>query len=255
MQPDIAAPGVTLLTPRIPTDEDTREFAYSGTSVATPVVAGIVALLKISHPTWSPAAIKSAIVTTAMKTDPYGERLVADGGNYKLADSFDYGGGLVNMEKAKKPGLVYDMDISDYIHFLCSEASYTDKRVSALAGNVTTKCPGSGSSILDLNVPSITIPSVKRKTITVTRTVTNVGPVSSVYTPVIEAPYGFNVTVSPQKLVFNNATNKLAFTVNVSSVSHKSNTAFYFGSLTWTDGIHNVTIPVSLRTRFTDYYL
>lgn len=66
MQPDIAAPGLNLLTPRIPTDEDTSEFAYSGTSMATPVIAGIVALLKISHPTWSPAAIKSAIVTTGL---------------------------------------------------------------------------------------------------------------------------------------------------------------------------------------------
>jgi len=66
MQPDIAAPGLTLLTPRIPTDEDTREFVYSGTSMATPVIAGIVALLKISHPNWSPAVIKSALVTTGL---------------------------------------------------------------------------------------------------------------------------------------------------------------------------------------------
>lgn len=66
MQPDIAAPGVTLLTPRIPTDDDISEFAYAGTSMAAPVIAGIVALLKISHPNWSPAAIKSALVTTGL---------------------------------------------------------------------------------------------------------------------------------------------------------------------------------------------
>ncbi|KAL1205374.1 Subtilisin-like protease SBT3.1 [Cardamine amara subsp. amara] len=250
LKPDIAAPGVTLLTPRIPTDDDTSEFAYSGTSMATPVIAGIVALLKISHPNWSPAAIKSALVTTAMKTDPYGERLT-DGTNYKEADSFDYGGGLVNLEKATDPGLVYDMDMNDYIHYLCSEAFYTDKKVLALTGNVTNKCPSSSSSILDVNVPSITIPDIKRN-VTVTRTVTNVGPVDSVYKPVIEAPLGFNVAVSPEKLVFNNGTKNAAFTVIVSPGSHRSNTAFYFGSLTWSDGLHNVTIPVSLRTRFID---
>lgn len=186
-----------------------------------------------------------------MKTDPYGERLTVDGGNYKVADTFDYGGGLVNLEKATDPGLVYDMDINDYIHYLCSEALYTDKKISALTGNVSNKCSSSGSSILDVNVPSITIPDLKWN-VTVTRTVTNVGPVDSVYKPVIEAPLGFNVAVSPEKLVFNNGTNKVAFTVSVSPGSHRSNTAFYFGSLTWSDGLHNVTIPVSLRTRFID---
>ena len=58
-QPDIAAPGVSILAAR----ED--EYALgTGTSMATPHVAGIVALLKALHPNWSPAALKSAIMTT-----------------------------------------------------------------------------------------------------------------------------------------------------------------------------------------------
>ncbi|KAF8096983.1 hypothetical protein N665_0298s0047 [Sinapis alba] len=254
LKPDIAAPGVTLLTPRVPTDEDTREFAYAGTSMATPVVAGIVALLKIKHPTWSPAAIKSALATTATKTDPHGEILTAGGSTRKLATAFDYGGGLVNMEKATNPGLVYDMDINDYVLYLCSEALYTDKRVSALTGNVIKKCPSSSSSILDLNVPSITIPNLKGKNVTVTRTVTNVGNVDSVYKAVVVAPLGFNVKVSPEKLVFNNGTNKAEFTVSVSSGTHRVNTDFFFGSLTWSDGVHYVPIPIAVRTRFIDNF-
>jgi subtilisin family serine protease len=37
--------------------------------MAAPHVAGIVALLKALHPNWSPAAVKSAIVTTGKLTD------------------------------------------------------------------------------------------------------------------------------------------------------------------------------------------
>ena len=67
-QPDIAAPGVNILAATSPISP----FSFngfdvlSGTSMATPHVSGIVALLKLAHPDWSPAAIKSALVTTGM---------------------------------------------------------------------------------------------------------------------------------------------------------------------------------------------
>lgn len=58
-QPEIAAPGVNILAayPR-------GFYILSGTSMSTPHVTGIAALLKSAHPHWSPAAIKSAFVTT-----------------------------------------------------------------------------------------------------------------------------------------------------------------------------------------------
>lgn len=65
-QPDIAAPGVNILAAVSPSKPEMKNaFAFlSGTSMATPHVSGIVALLKSLHLDWSPAAIKSAIVTT-----------------------------------------------------------------------------------------------------------------------------------------------------------------------------------------------
>lgn len=76
MQPDIAAPGVNILASWSPasspvlidmTQNNVPSFNFkieSGTSMSCPHISGIVALLKAIHPTWSPAAIKSALVTT-----------------------------------------------------------------------------------------------------------------------------------------------------------------------------------------------
>lgn len=72
-QPDITAPGVDILYAYIgaisPTGlaSDNRRIPYnigSGTSISCPHVSAIVALLKTIYPNWSPAAFKSAIMTT-----------------------------------------------------------------------------------------------------------------------------------------------------------------------------------------------
>ena len=73
VQPDVTAPGVYILAgyteAKGPTGQsfDNRRIPYniiSGTSMSCPHVAGIVGLLKTLHPKWSPAAIRSAIITT-----------------------------------------------------------------------------------------------------------------------------------------------------------------------------------------------
>ena len=70
LQPDVAAPGVNVLAAMIPKNIDAYDgYAFDGgTSMACPHVAGIVGLLKSLHPSWSPAAIRSALTTTGMIT-------------------------------------------------------------------------------------------------------------------------------------------------------------------------------------------
>ncbi|KAJ6727767.1 SUBTILISIN-LIKE PROTEASE SBT3.1-RELATED [Salix koriyanagi] len=252
LKPDVAAPGVNILAATSPLGRF-QEGGYamlSGTSMATPHVSGIVALLKAAHPEWSPAAIKSSIVTTAWRNNPSGFPLFAEGSPAKLADTFDYGGGIVNPNGAANPGLVYDMGTEDYINYLCA-MNYNNTAISRLTGNLTA-CPIEEPSILNINLPSITIPNL-RNSITLTRTVTNVGATNSIYRVMIEPPFGTSVSVKPNVLVFNHGTKKITFTVTVTT-AHQVNTEFSFGSLTWTDGVHIVRSPLSVRAEFLQPY-
>ncbi|KAH0936787.1 hypothetical protein HID58_004248 [Brassica napus] len=252
LKPDIAAPGVSIVAACTPEkiNYENGYTAMSGTSMAAPAVAGVVALLKAVHPDWSPAMLKSAIITTASSTDPYGEPIYSEGLSRKLADPFDFGGGLVNPEKAANPGLVYDADVQDYIRFLCA-SSYDEMSITKISKQ-TVKCPSPRPSMLDLNLPSITIPFLKED-VTLTRTVTNVGPVDSVYKLIVQPPMGVKISVTPQTLVFNSGVKKLSYQVTVST-THKANSIYFFGSLTWTDGTHNVVIPLSIRTQMVKYF-
>lgn len=73
-QPDITAPGVDILAawtaedgPTRMTDHDKRVVKYnifSGTSMSCPHVSAASVLLKAMHPTWTPAAIRSALMTS-----------------------------------------------------------------------------------------------------------------------------------------------------------------------------------------------
>ncbi|KAH6813587.1 Subtilase family protein [Perilla frutescens var. frutescens] len=119
--------------------------------------------------------------------------------------------------------------------------------VLKLAGTKKS-CPKSGLSVLDLNLPSITVPNLKGS-VTVTRSVTNVGNPNSNYEAVVVAPFGTTVKVNPSRLVFNAHVKKLSFTVTITGL-HKTNTEYYFGSLIWTDKVHQVRIPLSVKTEF-----
>ncbi|XVF36387.1 hypothetical protein REPUB_Repub19eG0054300 [Reevesia pubescens] len=138
LKPDIIAPGVNILagwTGAVgPTglESDERHVNFniiSGTSMSCPHVSGLAALVKAAHPEWSPAAIKSALMTTAYTAYKNGVKIqdVATGGP---ATPFDYGAGHVDPVAALDPGLVYDATVDDYLGFLCA-LNYTPNQIKS----------------------------------------------------------------------------------------------------------------------------
>jgi subtilisin family serine protease len=70
LKPDIAAPGVGIVAARaagttMGTPVDNLYTRANGTSMATPHVAGAAAILAQQHPDWSPAELKTALMSTA----------------------------------------------------------------------------------------------------------------------------------------------------------------------------------------------
>ncbi|KAK3118682.1 hypothetical protein QOZ80_9BG0704040 [Eleusine coracana subsp. coracana] len=246
LKPDVAAPGVNILAagPEIGNFKK-FEVSYilaSGTSMSCPHVSGIMALLKSLHRDWSPAALKSALMTTALVIDNNGLPLLADGTPTKTADPFDYGAGFVNPVQASNPGLVYDIDPSDYRKlFNCTSGS-----------DIDSSCPTIKRSLLDLNLPSISIPNLKTSE-TVSRTVTNVGQPDAVYKAFFEPPAGVDMSVEPTILVFSKK-RSLSFKVTFKA-ARKIQGDYSFGNLVWRDeDNHSVRIPIAVRVVIEDSY-
>jgi hypothetical protein len=133
-------------------------------------VAGSYALLKQAHPDWSPAAAKSAMMTTAYTAVRNSDRV-------SPATPFDTGSGMAKLGQPSKkgsafqPGLVYDADINDYLGFLCAEGREAFGDPDAFCKSVAAA--GIPTTAANLNYASIGMEAVPGEQ-TVTRTVTNV---------------------------------------------------------------------------------
>ncbi|XP_057458233.1 subtilisin-like protease SBT4.3 [Lotus japonicus] len=247
MKPDVSAPGVDILAAWSPEaapseySSDKRKVRYnvvSGTSMACPHVAGVAAYVKSFHPDWSPATIKSAIMTTS---DPLN-------GNYNMIGEFSYGAGNVNPVKAIDPGLVYDISKKDYVKMLCNYG-YSAKKVKIVAGDHSASCHGvahNRSLVKDLNYPAITVnvEPLKPYIIKVKRIVMNVGfPPNSTYKATISPNPKMNITVEPEVLRFKSLHEKHSFVVTVAGGGLQRDSAIS-SSLVWSDGKHNVKSPI-----------
>ncbi len=100
--PDVVAPGQNVLSGYGLTSapEDGLWAPWQGTSASAPVVAGAAALLKQVYPDWTPAMIKSALMTTA---EP---RVWLDFQQTVMGSPMDVGSGRIRIDRAINPGAV-----------------------------------------------------------------------------------------------------------------------------------------------------
>ncbi|GLJ46296.1 hypothetical protein SUGI_0975810 [Cryptomeria japonica] len=257
LKPDVVAPGVDILAaypPNIPVitvgsdnmNLSAQYYLDSGTSMATPHVAGSAALVKAIHPGWSPAAIHSALMTTAMTNDNIGQSISQLIGINPIpfnGSPFDFGAGHIRPNLAADPGLVYDAGVEDYLDFLCT-LNLTAKEIQTITGKKYSCRPH--LSATDLNCPSFSAifdrKVIGKQVVTFHRTVTNVGDGNSVYRAVIRAPRGVNVQVKPDVLKFRGVNEKLSFVVRMEMEVKKTMVKgkfMWYGYLTWVDGNHH----------------
>ncbi|XP_027368499.1 cucumisin-like [Abrus precatorius] len=242
LKPDLIAPGVNIIaswspiSPASGIDGDKRKLQFnmiSGTSMACPHVSGAAGYVKSFHPTWSPAAIRSALMTTAKQLSPMNNRDA----------EFAYGVGQINPSKAVDPGLVYDVGESDYIRFLCGQG-YGSKIFQLITGDNST-CPETTyKTARELNYPSFAL-EASHSTHNVSgsfyRTVTNVGSPTSTYTANVNAPQGLKIQVNPSVLSFTSLGQKQTFVLTVEGAIDKS---IVSASLVWDDGNFQVRSPI-----------
>ncbi|WP_245686963.1 S8 family serine peptidase [Shewanella colwelliana] len=135
--PGIAAPGVDIFAAwndenPLNSQADTRNYnAISGTSMASPHVAGIMALVRQANPMWSASEVQSALQMTAdskaiKATHPYDKKV-------EVAGPYRAGHGLANVERAINSGLV----------------------MNETADNFRRANPQNGGQVRELNLPQL----------------------------------------------------------------------------------------------------
>ncbi|MCL1600377.1 MAG: S8 family serine peptidase [Actinomycetia bacterium] len=244
IKPDVTAPGVNILAGNTPTPEPGSVpgelfQAISGTSMSSPHVAGMFALIKQAHPDWSAAMAKSALMTTSRQDVTKEDATTA-------ADPFDMGAGHItavsqgNQGSPFDPGLVYDAGLFEYVAFTCG----ADLGIFTPGSCAFMESLGIPTDPSDLNVPSIGIADLAG-TQTIVRTVTNVTDKKLNYQASVKKPKGFDVKVNPSHLRLQpgeSATVEITIT-NKSAIPN----TWEFGELTWHGGGYQVTSPIAVK--------
>ncbi len=208
LKPDVTAPGTDILAAVADGDNEPdgeAEFDfYSGTSMASPHVAGAAALVRKLHPDWSVSEAQSALMSTAFvgATRPVKEDGVT------LADPFDIGAGRVDVAKAVQAG------------FVLHEST----------GNMWYSNPAWGGNPVALNLASLADPACVEQCVW-TRTISSTMD-STVTWTVTAAGHGFTMTVEPASFALAPfGTQVVTITADVSAAAFD---AWLFGQVVFT---------------------
>ncbi|KAL3499445.1 hypothetical protein ACH5RR_038538 [Cinchona calisaya] len=223
LKPDIIGPGVSILAAcPFSVENNTKTKStfniLSGTSMSSPDLSGIAALIKSAHPDW-----------------------------FQPADVFAIGAGHVNRTKALNPGLVFDIQPDDYIPYLCG-LGYKEREIELIIQR-SVKCSKINSiTEAALNYPSFSIDLIDVDSLKYSRTVTNVGEANSIYYVTASTNSGFVMGVDPFVLNFTEVNQKLTYNVTfIRDTKNPSNATFAEGAIALISDKHFVRIPVSVK--------
>ncbi|CAI7777465.1 unnamed protein product [Closterium sp. NIES-53] len=244
LKPDIVGPGFQLWSSyrgksaaSAATDPPTFN-CISGTSMATPHLAGIAALLIQKNPGWTPAQVMSAMMTTASTVNNAGQPIKRANGD--MATPWDYGSGQVDPSRILNPGLTLTSGFNDYVNFLASRNFQQTKHAFPGLKGIRARKPW------NLNRPTISISRLSVRGKKIVRTVRNVFDQPSTYTVKVRVPSDVQVRVSPSQFTVGpGEVQRITMFVKAKKVVR----AFLFGSLRLVDEHgHAVNMPIALRT-------
>ncbi len=223
LKPDVSAPGVGVVAAVSPPHNSGRSWdLYSGTSMSSPHVAGLGALILGEYPRWTPATVKSAMMTTAYDLE-------------SGADPMAQGAGHVDPTRFLQPGLAYDSGLLEWARY------YKGQGLDLFDPDVTDSYPA--ITPLELNMPSIQIGQLAGEA-TVTRRVTALD--GGTWTAQVQAPPGVDVTVTPASLTLA-AGETGSFDVSFEATNAATLAEFTSGFLTWTNNGTSARIPLAVR--------
>jgi hypothetical protein len=228
IKPDITAPGVQVLAGTTPQPDQTTAdngpagnlyMAIAGTSMSSPHAAGVSALVKAAHPSWTPEEIKSALMTSAVQS------VVKEDG-VTPATPFDMGSGSIRADRAVNPTLVFNENYADFV---------------AAGPDVLHR--------IDLNIPSIDATTMAGS-ISTTRTAINVSGKAANLDVRITEPAGVTITVGNKNKNLKVPKNgSLTFPITISAPEVANGQYFASIDLVPQQGGNTVHIPVAFVRR------